>query len=76
MRSLLDVNKHVNNTNYVTLASDATSGQMPGVLEIVYHKEIVGGNIEVSVRRGDKCEDVVGVVDGVLCFTVHFEYKF
>ena len=76
MRSMLDVNKHVNNTNYVTFASDAACGQMPSRLEIVYHKEIVGGNIDVSVCKGDDCEDVVGVVDGVLCFTVHFEYNF
>ncbi len=68
--SMLDVNRHVNNTNYITLAEDACDFRFAKYAEIVYHKEIVGGDILLYVKREESICYVVGEVDGTMCFTV------
>lgn len=75
-RSMLDINKHVNNTNYITFAYDATDGRYPAEVEIVYHKEVVGGAVDVYVKHDSaaNADDIVGYSDGALCFTVRFKY--
>ena len=68
--SMLDVNKHVNNTNYITFAEDACGFHGATSVEIVYHKEIVGGDILLYVKQEADVYYVVGEVDGTMCFTV------
>ncbi|MCX4285974.1 MAG: thioesterase [Clostridia bacterium] len=70
-RTDLDINKHVNNTNYVNFALDALDGT-GGIrqIEIVYHKELkLGDNVEIFVKREDEAAFIVGERNGETCFT-------
>lgn len=71
-RSDLDLNGHVNNTNYVTYALDVLlpSEQIKSV-QIVYNKELVFGDVvEVYFKREQNLVTVVGLRQGETCFTV------
>lgn len=70
-RSDLDVNRHVNNTNYVNFALDALGGQeRVREIEIVYHKELLLGDaVRVLCKRADGNAYIVGE-NGETCFTV------
>lgn len=69
-RSMLDINKHVNNTNYITFVEDALDEGSHNYVEIVYHKEVLcGQTVDMYVKRGADVQ-VVGMVGDVMCFTV------
>lgn len=72
MQSHLDVNKHVNNTHYVTFAQDAYPCQSFNYAEIVYSKELkLDDKVTVCGKQGERGEVlVVGVRDGEQCFSV------
>ena len=70
-RTDLDINKHVNNTNYINFALDVL-GETERVdeVEIVYHKELkLGDTVQVYSKREGNVLYVVGERDQV-CFTV------
>lgn len=69
-RSDLDVNGHVNNTNYINFALDALDpDEAVSQLEIVYQKELRFGDSALIYRkRQDNCVFVVGERDET-CFT-------
>lgn len=70
-RTDLDINLHVNNTNYVNYALDVlnASEQITNV-EITYHKELVLNDIvNVYCKRADKCVFAAGERNGETCFT-------
>lgn len=71
-RTELDINRHVNNTNYVNYAMDVLDErQTISRIEIVYHKELkLGDVISVYSKREDSCVYVVGERNGETCFTV------
>lgn len=70
-RTDLDINKHVNNTNYVNFALDALDEtERIAEAEIVYHKELkIGDVVQVYVKREGNTVYVVGERDQT-CFTV------
>lgn len=61
-RSDLDLNGHVNNTNYATYASDVLSPEEEILsMEIVFHKELkLGDKLTVYAKRQDNFVTVVG----------------
>lgn len=61
-RSDLDLNGHVNNTNYATYASDVLSPEEEILsMEIVFHKELkLGDTLTVYAKRQDNFVTVVG----------------
>lgn len=71
-RSDLDLNGHVNNTNYVTYALDVLGAkEQVSAVQIVYHKELMFGDVvEVYVKREQNVVTVVGMRDGEMCFSV------
>lgn len=71
-RTDLDINRHVNNTNYVNYALDLLDDkEQVTELEIVYHKELkLGDSVSVYVKRQDNLVFVVGERDNQACFTV------
>lgn len=71
-RSDLDLNGHVNNTNYVTYALDVLQpAEKIKSVQIVYNKELVFGDVvEVYFKREGRCVTVVGLRKGETCFTV------
>lgn len=71
-RSDLDLNKHVNNTNYINYALDVLDDvEQVTAVEIVYHKELkLGDKVQVYLKRNDKLVYVVGERDEQTCFTV------
>lgn len=71
-RSDLDINGHVNNTNYVTYALDVLSAsEQIKSLQIVYNKELVfGDQVEVYFKRERDVITVVGMRGDETCFTV------
>ena len=70
-RSTLDVNKHVNNTNYVTFVEDALDRGADNDVEIVYHKEVLcGQRLDLYVCDLPDGTNVVGMVGDVMCFTI------
>lgn len=71
-RTDLDINKHVNNTNYIDYALDVLdeTEQVTDV-EIVYHKEMtLGDKVCVYSKRDSNSVYVVGERDGQTCFTI------
>ena len=71
-RTDLDINKHVNNTNYVNYALDVLDDKdtVTGV-EIVYHKELkLKDVVDVYAKREDNAVYVAGERNGQTCFTV------
>lgn len=70
-RTDLDINRHVNNTNYINYALDVLDdNERVNAVEIVYHKELTLGDvIYVYVKRDGDSVYVVGERD-VTCFTV------
>lgn len=70
-RTDLDINKHVNNTNYINYALDVLGeSEQVKEVEIVYHKELkLGDEIKVYSKRDGSAVFVIGVRDQV-CFTV------
>ena len=54
----------------ITFAEDACGFHGATSVEIVYHKEIVGGDILLYVKQEADVYYVVGEVDGTMCFTV------
>lgn len=72
-RSDLDVNGHVNNTNYVNYALDVLSpNQSVSELEIVYQKELMlGDTAHIYCKRDGDAVCVVGEREDT-CFTVKF----
>lgn len=71
-RTDLDINKHVNNTNYINYALDVL-GETESVkeVEIVYHKELkLGDVVKVYSKRDTNVVYVVGERDDQTCFTV------
>ncbi|MCM1289471.1 MAG: thioesterase [Corallococcus sp.] len=71
-RSDLDINGHVNNTNYVTYALDVLGAEEKvKSVQIVYHKELVlGDEAEVYFKREQSVVSVLGVRNGETCFSV------
>lgn len=71
-RSDLDINRHVNNTNYVNYALDVLDEcERVNYVEIVYHKELrLNDEIRVYARRNGGFAETVGERDGEICFTV------
>ncbi len=71
-RSDLDLNGHVNNTNYVTFAMDVLPQDAQiSALEIVYRKELKFGDVvEVYCKREQNFVIVAGLRGGETCFTV------
>ena len=74
-RSDLDINGHVNNTNYVTYALDVLAPhEKVTALQIVYHKELVFHDVvEVYVKREGNTATVLGMRKDELCFSVVLE---
>lgn len=70
-RTDLDINRHVNNTNYINYALDVLDeNELVTAAEIVYHKELTLGDvISVYVKREGNKVYVTGERD-VTCFTV------
>lgn len=70
-RTDLDLNKHVNNTNYIDYALDVLGEtEQIAELEIVYHKELkLGDEVKVYSKRESDVVYVVGERDQT-CFTV------
>jgi len=70
-RTDLDINKHVNNTNYINFALDVLDEQeQVSAVEIVYHKELkLGDVVNVYAKREDNCVSVVGEREQI-CFSV------
>ncbi len=70
-RTDLDINRHVNNTNYINYALDVLDeNERVTAAEIVYHKELTLGDvISVYVKRDGNKVYVTGERD-VTCFTV------
>lgn len=71
-RTDLDLNKHVNNTNYIDYALDVL-GETERIaeVEIVYHKELrLGEVVKVYSKREGDVLRVVGERDEQTCFTV------
>lgn len=70
-RTDLDINRHVNNTNYVNYALDVLDeNEQVKAVEIVYHKELkLGDDVNVYVKRDGNVVNVVGERDQT-CFTV------
>lgn len=72
-RSALDVNKHVNNTNYVTFVEDMLNRGADDNVEIVYHKEVLcGQQIDLYVDGSADEIKTIGMVGDTVCFTVAF----
>ncbi len=73
-RTDLDLNKHVNNTNYVNYALDVLSQtERIAEAEIVYHKELKCGDVvKIYSKRENNAVYVVGERDGETSFTVKF----
>ena len=71
-RTDLDINRHVNNTNYINYAVDTLGiNERIGSVEIVYHKELMCGDvISVYSERNGNEVFVVGERNGETCFTV------
>ena len=71
-RSDLDINAHVNNTSYITYALDVLSPQdQVKAVQIVYHKELVFGNVvEVYEKRENNTVTVIGMRGDDMCFSV------
>ncbi len=71
-RSDLDLNGHVNNTNYITYAVDVLEPlQEVWELQIVYHKELrLGDIVKIFCKRQGAKVLVVGQRDAETCFTV------
>ena len=71
-RTDLDINRHVNNTNYVNYALDVLDEtEQIAEAEIVYHKELkLGDTVQVYSKREDNIVYVVGERDGQTCFTI------
>lgn len=70
-RTDLDINRHVNNTNYVNYAMDALDEyQTVQSVEIVYHKELkLGDTLVMYSKRDGHDVFVVGERSGETCFT-------
>ena len=70
-RTDLDINKHVNNTNYINFALDLLNEtERVAEAEIVYHKELkLGDVVQVYSKREGNVLYVVGERDQV-CFTI------
>lgn len=75
-RTDLDINRHVNNTNYINYALDVLDeNERVQAVEIVYHKELTFGDVvSVYVKREDDNVCVVGERD-VTCFTVRLTIR-
>ena len=76
-RTDLDLNKHVNNTNYVNYALDVL-GETEQIkeAEIVYHKELkLGDVVKVYSKRDNNVVYVVGERDEQTCFTIKLTLK-
>lgn len=71
-RTELDLNRHVNNTNYVNYALDVLSeADKVTALEIVYNKELkLGDVVSVYCKRVNNVVYVVGNRGEQTCFTV------
>lgn len=71
-RTDLDINKHVNNTNYINYALDVLNGsEIVTSVEIVYQKELkLGDNVSVYSKRDGNLVYVVGERDNQTCFTI------
>lgn len=71
-RTDLDINKHVNNTNYINYALDILNDtDRLLAVEIVYHKELkLGDVVQVYSKREGNFVYVVGERDGETCVTV------
>ncbi|MCM1195134.1 MAG: thioesterase [Firmicutes bacterium] len=70
-RTDLDINRHVNNTNYVNFAMDVLTDcdKIDGI-EIVYHKELkLGDALKVFAKREADVAYVVGERANETCFT-------
>lgn len=76
-RTQLDINKHVNNTNYINYALDVLGlDDNVCAVEIVYNKELkLGDVVSVFNKRSDNNVYVVGKRDGEVCFTVKLTLK-
>ena len=67
----LDHNKHMNNTNYALLASNATTKQNFSHFEINFLSEcVIGDNIVVSLAKTDDGEFVIGKNGDKVSFSV------
>lgn len=76
-RSMLDLNKHVNNTKYIDYATDVLEQDEQIVsAEIVYHKELLlGDTVQVFVKRDGNAVYVAGARGGQTCFTVRLTLR-
>lgn len=75
-RTDLDINKHVNNTNYINFALDVLGeSEQVGEVEIVYHKELkLDDVVQVYSKRDGNAVYVVGERDQT-CFTAKLTLK-
>lgn len=75
-RTDLDINKHVNNTNYINFALDLLNEtEQVEEAEIVYHKELKFGDVvQVYCKRDGNVLYVVGERDQI-CFTIKLTVK-
>ena len=77
----LDLNHHVNNTNYVDIAVDSLSsnyllGKYASAFELTYHGECrFGDQVHVYSKLVDGEHKVVGQKNGATCFTYTANYK-
>lgn len=71
-RTDLDINKHVNNTNYINYALDVLNEtEQVAAVEIVYHREMMLGDVvQVYSKRESDYVCVAGERDGQTCFTI------
>lgn len=70
-RSELDLNGHVNNTNYITYAVDVLPPRQEiWEMQLVYHKELkLGDKLQVYCKKQGAETLVVGQRNGESCFT-------
>ncbi len=76
----LDINRHVNNTNYTQWAMDCIdSPDFNGKIrqmEVTFHSEcLMGDEIKIMCNNG-KSLRCVGIKDGKTCFTAKFDFAF
>jgi len=75
LRSDLDINRHVNNTNYVTYAIDAVNEGSFSQIEIAYHKELMlNDTVAVYVLFREDCALISGEREGETCFTAKLTF--
>ncbi len=77
----LDLNRHVNNTNYVDYALDcldesALDDSYTAAFELTYHNEChFGEKLQLFSNVADGNHKVVGQKDNAVCFTYNATYK-